>query len=106
MTNSQLDDIMLCNKKLLKRFLYSNYVKYWKDKIKGEQKMRTLSLFKQEFMYESYLNMGDERRRKALTRFRISAHQLAIERGRFTTPPTPSDKRLCKYCRSYTVEDE
>lgn len=105
-THSNFDDAMLCNKKLLKGFLNSNYVKYWKDKIKGEQKMRTFSLFKHEFMYESYLNMGDERKRKALTRFRISAHQLAIERGRYTTPPTPSDKRLCKYCQSQTVEDE
>ena len=80
-THSKLDDAMLCNKKKLKDFLHSNYVRYWKDKIKGEQKMRTFCLFKHEFMYESYLNLSDERIRKAFSRFRISAHQLATESG-------------------------
>jgi len=104
--HSRLDDTMLCNKKLLKRFLSSNYVLHWKENIKKEAKMRTYTTFKNDFVYESYLNMSNESQRKSLTRFRISAHRLAIERGRYTTPPTPAEKRLCKYCTMQTVEDE
>ena len=41
-----------------------------------------------------------------MTRFRISAHNLAIERGRYTRPkPTPVEKRLCPYCPS-AIQDE
>ena len=41
-----------------------------------------------------------------MTRFRISAHRLAIEQGRYKTPPTPLEDRLCQYCLSQKVEDE
>ena len=42
--------------------------------------------------------------RKCLTQFRISAHQLAIERGRYKKIKT--DERFCKYCQAKEVEDE
>ena len=35
---------------------------------------------------------------------RISAHDLEIERGRWTNPITPVENRLCPYCN--LVEDE
>ena len=68
--------------------------------------MRTYVTFKHCFEYESYLNMSNEDHRKSLTRLRISAHRLAIERGRYTVPFTPADKRLCKLCNNDEVEDE
>jgi hypothetical protein len=36
-----------------------------------------------------------------LTRFRINAHKLEIERGRYTIP-----NRICKQCNCEAVEDE
>jgi hypothetical protein len=36
--------------------------------------------------------------RSILTRFRISAHQFEIKTGRYTTPKTPLENRLCKQC--------
>ncbi len=68
--------------------------------------MRTYITFKTNFEYESYLNMTSEHQRKALTRFRISAHRLAIERGRYTVPLTPAENRICTYCPNQEVEDE
>ena len=44
--------------------------------------------------------------RSILTRFRISAHKLEIEIGRYTTPKTPLENRLCKQCNSSEIEDE
>ena len=68
--------------------------------------MRTHNTFKHNFEYEQYLNMTNEEHRKSLTRLRISAHRLAIERGRYTKPQTPAEKRLCKFCSGKSIEDE
>ncbi len=43
---------------------------------------------------------------KAMTKFRISAHNLAIERGRYTRPPTPVNDRICSFCSGNVIEDE
>ena len=37
--------------------------------------------------------------RSALARLRISAHDLQIERGRYTVPKTPRIERTCDYCK-------
>ena len=43
-------------------------------------------------------------KRRNLTKLRISAHQLAIETGRYAQPKTPIDKRICFHCG--LLEDE
>jgi hypothetical protein len=42
----------------------------------------------------------------ALTKFRISAHNLAIETGRYTKPKTPVEQRLCIHCNKREIESE
>jgi hypothetical protein len=42
--------------------------------------------------------------RKALTKLRISAHDLAIERGRYKGQNL--EERICSQCSSDEVEDE
>ena len=42
--------------------------------------------------------------RIALTKFRISAHDLAIEHGRFTN--LPREQRICNHCNSLQIESE
>ena len=46
--------------------------------------------------------------RSILTHFRISAHKLEIETGRYviTNPKTPLENRLCKQCNLSEIEDE
>ncbi len=41
-----------------------------------------------------------------MTRFRVSAHGLGIECGRYTRPPTPLEERICNACPSKPIEDE
>ena len=44
--------------------------------------------------------------RIALSRFRLSSHNLAIELGRHARPIIPVEQRLCKHCDSMAIEDE
>ena len=46
-----------------------------------------------------------EDKRVIITKWRLSSHNLKIETGRYTTPPTPRDERVCSACTT-TVEDE
>jgi hypothetical protein len=40
----------------------------------------------------------------ALSRFRLSSHQLEIERGRYSN--IPRDERKCKFCNLNVIENE
>ena len=44
--------------------------------------------------------------RKIYSRFRLSSHDLEIERGRYGAKSTPPDERLCNLCNLNEVEDE
>ena len=68
------------------------------------KKLRTYQLFKKKVEYELYLNLP-RHQRVQLCRFRVSAHSLRIETGRYSLPwPTPVEERLCATCG--VIEDE
>ena len=69
------------------------------------RKLCTYNHFKQKYHSEPYLNyITDPSTRKEVTRFRISAHSLRIETGRYKK--LDRDKRICLMCNSGDVEDE
>ena len=69
------------------------------------KKLRTYQLFKQNICLEKYLDMAPNKNAiKALAQFRISAHNLNIETGRYLKLPV--EQRLCTMCDLNTVEDE
>ena len=71
----------------------------------GENKLRTYRLFKDSFHFENYLdNVKIKKHRVALTRFRLSCHNLQIEAGRHHIPKIPYDRRLCEECG--VIQDE
>ena len=58
--------------------------------------------FKHNFELENYLNFITEKKYKvALTQFRLSSHDLAIERGRYEN--INRSERICKLCNSKSV---
>ena len=66
-------------------------------------KLRTYKLFKKTFGLEEYLEFGLERKyRQCLSSFRISAHKLQIERGRYLGKNV--EERKCTDCN--VIEDE
>ena len=79
---------------------------FWQKPIKTEEgKLRTCKLFKQNqnFGLEPYIEIIHDRSMKRnICSFKISAHHLQIERGRY--PGTNIDERLCNQCN--VTEDE
>jgi hypothetical protein len=97
-----------------KTLLRSRFQRFWQIQIGLEKqdtgKLSTYRRLKCHFVFENYLDQVSIRQhRVALTRLRVSAHQLNIERGRYSKPITPREKRFCAFCvkqSNLVVEDE
>ena len=83
-----------------KMILQNIYSCLWSDVISNQtcdDKLRTYAKFKSEFEIENYVISVPFHRRKMFTRLRISAHQLAIEKGRHKNLPKKADIK-CDFC--------
>ena len=87
--------------------MHDQYLQRWSSSLKCTTvKLRTYKLFKTNILYEKYLSLPPHLR-VPLTRFRMSAHPLRIEVGRYHCPnPLPVEDRICQMCNLSTVEDE
>ena len=93
----------------VKNKLKERFISFWKRRLssetceKGMKKLRTYKLIKQNFGIEPYLEqLSDRHLRKCLSSFRISAHRLRIERGRYYREKP--EERLCNSCNQ--IENE
>lgn len=94
-------------KRELKNCLFRYYTQEWNSQLKShsDKKLSCYSTFKQNFGQEKYLNLiKNFEQRRNFTRFRISAHRLNIERGRYIG--IPREERYCNRCNNKTVDDE
>ncbi len=72
---------------------------------RGHNKLRTYRKFKNDHMQEKYLTIiKDSYIRSSVTRMRLSAHRLMIERGRHLKLSV--EQRICTKCDQNLVEDE
>ena len=72
----------------------------WDCSRHGQSKLSFYNSVKTDFGLEPYLEIVDEKARKAITRLRSSAHDLRVETGRYASKhktPTVVD-RCCRYC--------
>ena len=109
--NLQVKDIPVVAKSL--KYLYVNM---WKKEVHGNNinplhgKLCTYRKIKQNFCYENYLDdVRNRDDRSAVTKLRISAHKLFIERGRYIRPPLDRNERICSHClinKKAHIEDE
>ena len=68
-------------------------------------KLETYCLFKLDTSCESYLNKITLNKYKfALSRFRLSSHNLALETGRYYN--IPKENRICTLCNMNKIESE
>ena len=80
-----------------------HYIRIFKNQLSdinnnSESKLSLYSNIKSCFIYEPYLNFYPHC--KHLTKFRLSAHYLPIERGRYHRPKIPRHLRICTLCNS------
>ena len=72
----------------------------------AKNKLRTFRSFKKNYEFEAYLSQViNIKHRIALTKLRISDHDLQIERERYAKPYKPAKERICPICFT-GVEDE
>ena len=77
-------------------------------------KLTTFYKIKECFRSEPYLSVLNSDQRNLITKFRISAHQLRIETGRYERKKNQAGKisilekeeKVCRYCNLSKVEDE
>ena len=85
------------------------YSKHWAVMMQScTGKLRTYSQFKKQFALENYIIQFPLHLRRNFTRLRISAHNLAIETGRYTNNKVSSSqditKRVCFHCKNIESE--
>ena len=90
---------------LIKQRILDNYHQTWYAEINNYPRLSSYCCFKHDFNQEQYLDTITEKKyRIALSKLRISAHNLAIEKGRHTN--TFCNERICRNCNSNVVESD
>ena len=99
------EDISKAKQKDLKQILDQNFTQNWRTKVNACQKGETYRLIKDNIKYETYLHgVKNRKHRVAMTKLRVSDHNLMIEQGRRMRPPIPREQRLCPICKSLENE--
>ena len=94
------------NKTELKKKSNSRYDVIWARELSKMSKADSFSLFKSSIELEKYIwVVKNYRHRNALSRLRLSAHKLMIEKGRHHKVPIERSERKCPSCLN-CIEDE
>ena len=81
------------------------YQQSWYSEINNSSRLESYCIFKHDLELEKYLTINIEQKYKlALTRFRVSSHNLQIETGRYED--LPRQQRLCQLCNMRKIENE
>ena len=93
------------NFNVIKCRILDNYKQKWYSDINNSPRLQSYSLFKHEFIFETYLDSIKKKHlRIALTRFRTSSHSLMIEIGRYEN--LSREQRKCRSCNLNVLENE
>ena len=84
-----------------------NYLSYWTETTKNQNKLQCYLALNRKYTLADYLStVTNTKHRKTLTRYRLSNHSLAIEKGRHRQTWLPREERLCTKCNQDTIETE
>lgn len=90
---------------LIKQRIYDMHNQTWYADVRNSPKLDSYCRYKHECLFESYLeNIPVKKYRIALSKIRLSSHDLAIETGRYEN--TPREHRLCLFCNMNMIESE
>ena len=109
--NSGLSEIWLYQDTI---FIHFNVIKYripdvykqnWHTRICNSNRLTSYILYKDSVAMETYLEtIHVNKFRISLSKFRLSSHDLAIEKGRYNN--INRENRLCTYCKMNVIENE
>ena len=103
--NHNENDIIKAKQKVLKQIVNQIFTENWRTKVNACHKGKTYRLIKNDINYEMYLHCVKNRKhRVAMTKLRVSDHNLMIEQARRMRPHIPMEQRICSLCK--TLEDE
>ena len=89
---------------IINKSLKSKFRNLWESNIKTSSKLSFYQQVKSSFAKESYLDLiTNSKDRFNLSRLRISAHHLEIERGRYKK--IPQENRTCAWCKLCLGQD-
>ena len=93
---------------IVKSRLRKQFEKYWDDEKDNllSGKLTTYFKVKKTFNMEKYLMLDEFKLRRTLCQFRISAHDLGKESGRYSKNTTNRADRICTRCDINEVKDE
>ena len=105
--NLSHNDFTNASKKDITRSCHDNYDRYWLNEIRSNSpKATTYVTFKSSINTEKYLiSLKNKKQKNTLSRFRLSNHELLIEKGRHMRPKLERTDRRCFFCQD-EVEDE
>ena len=99
-------DLMNAGKDVIVKACHKMYDDFWWSEIVKSPKAESYALFKNEIRIEDYLcQVKNTKQMNALSRFRLSNHDLMIEKGRHSRPKIDKSERLCFLCRD-KIENE
>ena len=91
--------------KLIKSRVKDQFLQKWNSDIELARKAFFYRTIKNEFKFEQYLDILDNKNRVKLTKFRMSNHYLPVEKGRWYK--IPRHLRICPLCpESNSIGDE
>ena len=80
---------------LFKESIVRIFTQQWRKDIESSSKLRTYALVKKYFCVEPYiLHTRGNHLITSMARYRMSSHDLNIERGRYNNPITPINQRI------------
>ena len=92
--------------KVLKQIMVDCFQQEWFSKIDSSSVLTVYRGIKTSFAKEEYLDALPLNVRGYICKFRISAHSLNVQTGRFAKKRIPRNEQLCKLCNMEEVEDE
>ena len=87
-----------------KRLLYGNF--HIIPHIANNRVLTLYKNYKLSFDFKHYLNILPNKLRVAISRLRLSSHQLCIETGRYSQNRVDRAQRICTLCKKSDIEDE
>ena len=105
--NLNIEDMVQKSKAGLSKICHGTYDRFWGESISVSPKAISFNKYKTNIILESYLAQKFNIKHKiAISRFRLSNHQLMIEKGRHMKPKIERNERLCYLCKNEIENEE